>query len=393
MSTDESAAAASLLGLFSAPSSLPAPQPSAAATTHPPPRAMPMQLPAPSANRSSTMLPNHLSHPHLPVDINGVVVLRKDAWWAFLMGTHPRSASPLRHFPGAVLACVWSHFAAPTGVELEITKHSVHRVRGPGDYVVSNLRKFELETILCYRSTRRPAEHALMLRASVRSECGAPLAAGADDGAECCLQGDVVAPLVDGVALFRELKMGRLLLSARHAGQRFRILVCPRDDAVARAHPHLAVLSEPFRVVTKLPPPPPLNAPQPPLAHERLAPTAHAHAPQHAPQAAPQHAPPGHALTPAAHALPHGAPPAQLVPHASAPFPFHSGFVTSVAPLAQYAPPPAHAPLHAPLHAPPHAAPPQPHMYAPYAPHSNAEQPLPQQYATAQAPPAQAPPA
>ena len=73
------------------------------------------------------------------------------------------------------------------------------------------------------------------------------------------LTGETESVVHDGVATFRELKMGKLLLSARHGGQRFRIRIEPKDPELRTRHPDLHVLSEPFRVVTKLPPPPPMG--------------------------------------------------------------------------------------------------------------------------------------
>jgi hypothetical protein len=197
--------------------------------------------------------------------------MRKQAWYAFLMGTHPRVGSGSKVFGlhQQVLRNIFEHVRSPAGLALEITKHSVHRVRGPNDYVVSNLRKFAIETVVFHRKSRRPAEHGLWLRATVFCEDGTAVSpcSTCQTGCEnCMLLGDVEAPLIDGVALFREVKMGKLLLSARHAGHRFRLKIEPKDAAVRAAYPWFVVLSEPFRVVTKLPPPPPMDATQPPLA-------------------------------------------------------------------------------------------------------------------------------
>ena len=196
--------------------------------------------------------------------------MRKQAWYAFLMGTHPRVGSGSKVFGlhQQALRNIFEHVRSPAGLALEITKHSVHRVRGPNDYVVSNLRKFAIETVVFHRKSRRPAEHGLWLRATVFCEDGTAVSpcSTCQTGCEnCMLLGDVEAPLIDGVALFREVKMGKLLLSARHAGHRFRLKIEPKDAAVRAAYPWFVVLSEPFRVVTKLPPPP-MDATQPPLA-------------------------------------------------------------------------------------------------------------------------------
>ena len=219
--------------------------------------------------------------------------MRKQAWYAFLMGTHPRVGSGSKVFGlhQQVLRNIFEHVRSPAGLALEITKHSVHRVRGPNDYVVSNLRKFAIETVVFHRKSRRPAEHGLWLRATVFCEDGTAVSpcSTCQTGCEnCMLLGDVEAPLIDGVALFREVKMGKLLLSARHAGHRFRLKIEPKDAAVRAAYPWFVVLSEPFRVVTKLPPPPPMDATQPPLAGQAQRPLPPAFMPPIAPPIAPR---------------------------------------------------------------------------------------------------------
>ena len=201
---------------------------------------------------------------------------RKQGFYSFCMCQHERlgAASPARHLTTVVLKIIFDHFKSASGLELEVTKHSVHRVRAPGDYVVSNLRKFSLEAVLFYPSSRRPAEHSLWLRCIVLCEDGSVVTscskctAGCDG---CQLTGDTEAVAMDGTATFREIKMGKLLLSARYGGKRFRIRVEPKEAEVRAAYPRLFVHSEPFRVVTKLPAPPPVGMPEqqtipPPLA-------------------------------------------------------------------------------------------------------------------------------
>jgi hypothetical protein len=252
-------AAASLLGLLGS-GGAPNPTPS----TAPAPMA-PTSLAAASSSMASATLPSVRY-----AALQGVVVRRKAGFYAFAMCRHARlgATSPARHLTTEVLKRIFEHLRSTSGLELEISRHSVHRVKGLNDYVVSNLRKFSIEVVLCYAHSRRPAEHCLWLRSSVLCEDGravSPCAKCTAGCEHCLLLGDTEAVAMDGTAAFHELKIGKLLLSARHGGKRFRIRIEPRDEAVRRQHPELFVLSEPFRVVTKLPPPPPLGAPQPAL--------------------------------------------------------------------------------------------------------------------------------
>lgn len=220
-------------------------------------------LSGPAPTHAPTRAPPapHRLPPCVPF-IEGLMLTRKDAWYAFVMANHARlgAASPFRGLPQRVLRVFWDILSKPipTGpkrVNLEITMHTVHRVRAPGDYVVSNLRKFAIQVVLSYGESRRPAEFSLWLRARVQLEDGSDVEGLESKQEDCSFLGEVAALLIDGVALFRDMKMGKLLLSARHGGQRFRIRVEPREQAVRERYPFITVLSDPFRVVTKLPPP------------------------------------------------------------------------------------------------------------------------------------------
>lgn len=188
---------------------------------------------------------------------------RLSGWYTFCMALHSRlgAGSPARHLDKSHLQLIFEHYKSPRGLELEITQHSVHRVKSPDDYIVSNLRRFTIEAVLFHKASRRPAEHSLWLRAVCFTEDGRPVTpcSRCTAGCESCmLTGETESVVHDGVATFRELKMGKLLLSARHGGQRFRIRIEPKDPELRTHYPELHVLSEPFRVVTKLPPPPPM---------------------------------------------------------------------------------------------------------------------------------------
>ena len=77
--------------------------------------------------------------------------------------------------------------------------------------VISNLRKFSVEVVLTSQITRRPAGHSFTLCARALCENGDDVAtcgkcaAGCD---ACQLVGDIEARLVDGIAVFHEMKMG-----------------------------------------------------------------------------------------------------------------------------------------------------------------------------------------
>jgi len=144
-------------------------------------------------------------------------------------------------------------------LELYMEKHQVHKVTGNGtpqkEYIVSNLRNFEVTVVLMNRSTMRPSGKQLRLRAQLLYENSNPV----KDAGDPSLIGDTCATVVNGRASFK-LKMGKQSLSARHDHQRFRIKIEPDEQSLAASYPCLSQLTEPLKSITKLNPVKPLPA-------------------------------------------------------------------------------------------------------------------------------------
>ena len=146
-----------------------------------------------------------------------------------------------------------------SNIELYTEKHQVHKVMVEGEakeYIVSNLRRFEMSMMLLERNTRELAvNRTLRLKASLVYENSQPVKSAPG---EVLLTGDTLATMVGGRVTLR-LQMGRRALSVHHEKQKFRVKIEPEDPQLALAYPCLSHLSEPLKSVTKL------NAKPPPL--------------------------------------------------------------------------------------------------------------------------------
>jgi len=136
-------------------------------------------------------------------------------------------------------------------LELYMERHSVHLVTGDADgkeYVVSNLKKFEVTLCLYNRQTREFDRAPLELKASLLYENSQAVRAAPD---EEILSGDVLSKVQGGRAVVR-LQLGKRVLSLHHDHQRFRVKIEPADPQLAAAYPNLTQLTEPLKSVTKL---------------------------------------------------------------------------------------------------------------------------------------------
>lgn len=161
---------------------------------------------------------------------------------------------------------------APPLLRLCVLQQEVHRIRGAGDFLVTNKRGFRVRTMLYDGNTGRPLvpNQPLHLRASARAADGAPITPCKPGCIECTLGGTVEATVGPGhVAEFRSLVFGAHL----NSGRRFRVCVECTEQ------PELKTLGEVVHVVTRMPrfqataavgalPPPPFSSepPAPPSA-------------------------------------------------------------------------------------------------------------------------------
>lgn len=164
---------------------------------------------------------------------------------------------------------------------LHTEKHQVHKVMHENteekEYIVSNMRQFEIVVVLVNRRASRPSPNRLRLVARLLYENSNPVRA--IDG-EPLLTGDTHVTITEGRAHLR-LKMGKTALSARHGHQRFRVKIEPEDEQLAATYPSLSQLTEPLKAVTKLNPPatptaanrPSASEPSPTLPDYALSPT------------------------------------------------------------------------------------------------------------------------
>jgi len=164
---------------------------------------------------------------------------------------------------------------------LHTEKHQVHKVMHENteekEYIVSNMRLFEIVVVLVNLRASRPSPNRLRLVARLLYENSNPVRA--IDG-EPLLTGDTHVTVTEGRAHLR-LKMGKTALSARHGHQRFRVKIEPEDEQLAATYPSLSQLTEPLKAVTKLNPPatptaanrPSASEPSPTLPDYALRPT------------------------------------------------------------------------------------------------------------------------
>ena len=143
------------------------------------------------------------------------------------------------------------------GSELEITKHSVHNIRG-GDlaspscieYQLSNLKKFDLEVMLAaFGLPEQAVERQVELQVRLMYESRAMV--GPDPTGAPLLIGSTSAKTVGGRHCFR-LQLGPHVLSRKHQGNLFRLQVAPADPDLAACCPLLTKVSEPLRALTKV---------------------------------------------------------------------------------------------------------------------------------------------
>jgi hypothetical protein len=145
-------------------------------------------------------------------------------------------------------------------LDLYVTRHSVHNtVTTPHkEYIVSNMRDFQLDVELHDRRTGQLSHEPLPLRATLLYENGQPVRQSSPN--EMVLigrdgSGGDMAPQVSlsgGKATFF-LRMGPQTLTHKHDGQRFRIRIEPTDNALSgTSYPGLTQLTEPLKSVTKL---------------------------------------------------------------------------------------------------------------------------------------------
>mmetsp|Transcript_11543 Transcript_11543/g.26651 ORF Transcript_11543/g.26651 Transcript_11543/m.26651 type:complete len:403 (-) Transcript_11543:66-1274(-) len=142
--------------------------------------------------------------------------------------------------------CAWED------LRLVIMSHSVHKVLHEGtreqEYVVSNLRTFNIDVALVDARDNTPVPNQLALRAALYYENGNIVRESQEN--EQLLQGDTEVMVIQGKGMFK-LKMGPNALSNKRGKQRFRIRIEPKDERL-RQWELLSVLTEPLRSVTKL---------------------------------------------------------------------------------------------------------------------------------------------
>lgn len=143
-------------------------------------------------------------------------------------------------------------------LELYVVRHSVHNTVTSGsirEYIVSNMRDFQVDVELHDRRTQMLSAEPLELRATLLYENGQPVRQTTPG--EVVLYGarqseSTTVHLTGGKATFF-LRMGLQTLSKKHDGQRFRIRIEPVEEALSgTVFPCLTQLTEPLKSVTKL---------------------------------------------------------------------------------------------------------------------------------------------
>ena len=175
--------------------------------------------------------------------------------------------------PGPGTAPTDSHVKSFDNLRLVIQSHSVHKVENPDtedrEYVVSNLRTFNIEVVLVNEHNELAVDVNLGLVTSLLYENG--LVVQRPNDQEQLLTGETEVVIIGGTGKF-VLKMGPSVLSSKMGKQRFRIKIEPKNERIRQEFPQLTVLTEPLKSVTKLDrkPPPPgsrvgASAPPPPM--------------------------------------------------------------------------------------------------------------------------------
>ena len=137
-------------------------------------------------------------------------------------------------------------------LQLHIERHFVHLVKdcetSGKEYIVSNIKKFELTLGVYHQQTKALNRAPLELKASLLYE---NLEAVRAAHGEEILSGDVLSKVQGGRVVVR-LQLGKRVLSIQHDHQRFRVKIEPADPQLAKAYPKLTQLTEPLKSVTKL---------------------------------------------------------------------------------------------------------------------------------------------
>ena len=149
-------------------------------------------------------------------------------------------------------------------LKLVIQSHSVHKVENADtedrEYVVSNLRTFNIEVVLVDESNTLAT--GVNVGLEVQLLYGNGLVVQKPNEQEQLLTGETEVVIIGGRGVFK-LKMGPSILSSKMGKQKFRVKIEPKNERIRRDYPQLTVLTEPLKVVTKLErkPPPPRGGP------------------------------------------------------------------------------------------------------------------------------------
>jgi len=145
-------------------------------------------------------------------------------------------------------------------LKLVIQSHSVHKVENADtedrEYVVSNLRTFNIEVVLVDEANTLATGVNVGLEVQLLFENG--LVVQKPNEQEQLLTGETEVVIIGGRGVFK-LKMGPSILSSKMGKQKFRIKIEPKNERIRRDYRQLTVLTEGLKVVTKLerkPPPP-----------------------------------------------------------------------------------------------------------------------------------------
>ena len=167
------------------------------------------------------------------------------------------------------------------GLRLAIQSHSVHKVENADtedrEYVVSNLRVFQIEVVLVNERNELAQTTNVALHASLLTENGLDLVW--PNPQEPMLTGETEAVIIGGRGLFK-LKMGASVLSSKMGKQRFRVKIEPKSERLQRDFPQLTVLTESLPRISPISP----ISPRLPGAH-RAAQVGHQARPQATPAA------------------------------------------------------------------------------------------------------------
>ena len=144
-----------------------------------------------------------------------------------------------------------SHVKSFDNLRLIIQSHSVHKVEKADtedrEYVVSNLRVFNIEVVLVDQHNELAVDVNVGLQTSLLYENG--LVVMRPNETEQLLTGETEVVIIGGRGVFK-LKMGPSILSSKMGKQRFRVKVEPKSERLRAEFPQLTVLTEPLKSVT-----------------------------------------------------------------------------------------------------------------------------------------------